>query len=58
MSKTYRRNDRFKKARRDKNFKKSKKFKEAQSPVIKPRFTPPELSPIIEDTDYDFGDDS
>jgi hypothetical protein len=28
MGRTYRRNDRFKKDRRDKNFKQSKKFKE------------------------------
>jgi hypothetical protein len=32
MSKTYRRNDDFKKARRDRNFKKSKKFKQLHVP--------------------------
>lgn len=31
MSKTYRRNDRFKKDRRDQNFKKSKKFKKFEA---------------------------
>ncbi len=31
MGKTFRRNDRFKKARRDKNFKQSKKFKEMKT---------------------------
>jgi hypothetical protein len=31
MGKTFRRNDRFKKARKDKNFKQSKKFKELKT---------------------------
>ena len=35
MGRTFRRNDRFKKDRRDKNFRKSKKFKEFKSKDFK-----------------------
>ena len=51
MGRTYRKNDRWKKDRRDQNFKKSKKFKDFK----RSGFTPPKpnLPEVVESTDTD-----
>ena len=54
MGKTYKRNDRWKKDRRDQNFKKSKKFKEIQQGHHQNQ--KPDDIPLIEE-DYDGSDD-
>ena len=52
MGRTYRKNDRWKKDRRDQNFKKSKKFKDL---FKRSGFTPPKsnLPEVVEPTDTD-----
>ncbi len=51
MGKTYKRNDRWKKDRRDQNFKKSKKFREFKHDGLfpsKPNFQPKDLELLEE----------
>ena len=60
MGKTFRRNDRWKKDRRDQNFKKSKKFKEFNSggyegfKTPKPNESTIDLEPIEIDDTFNF----
>lgn len=54
MGKTHKRNDRWKRDRRDQNFKKSKKFKEHQHGISHP--TPKTNLPEVTDKDIEIND--
>jgi hypothetical protein len=52
MGRTYRKNDRWKKDRRDQNFKKSKKFKKFKNGKFKPsKLNLPKVENELTDTD-------
>jgi hypothetical protein len=56
MGRTFKRNDRWKKDRRDKNFRKSKKFKDLNYGQHQHQSKPGDIPPIEED--YDGFDDN
>lgn len=59
MGKTYKRNDRWKRDRRDQGFKKSKKFKEfAQGGFSAPKHSPTDIKAEPEIVDADDSTDS